>query len=54
MRWVKKTGVKLFRPSFSIEFFDRVFPLADPVDKVKFFDWILQSDKTGDNGRPKN
>ena len=34
MRWAKKTGVKLFQLSFS----------TDPVEKVKFFDWIPQSE----------
>ena len=29
-----KTGIKLFGLSFS----------TDPVEKVKFFDWILQSE----------
>ena len=31
MRWVQKSGVKLVRLRFG---------LADPVEKVKFFDWI--------------
>ena len=35
MRWVEKTGVN---------FFDWVFRLADPVEKVAFFDWIRQSE----------
>ena len=33
MQWVKKTGEKLFR-------------LTDPVEKVKFFDWIPQSENS--------
>ena len=31
MRWVQDTSANVF---------DRVFGLADPVEKVKFFDWI--------------
>ena len=34
MRWVKKTRVNFFR---------LIFRLADPVEKVKFFNWIPQS-----------
>ena len=37
MRWVQTTGVN---------FFDRVFRLADPVEKVMFFDWIPQSENS--------
>ena len=37
MRWVKITRVKLFR---------LIFRLADPVEKVDFFDWIPQSENS--------
>ena len=37
MRWVQTPGVN---------FFDRVFRLAHPVEKVKFFDWISQSENS--------
>ena len=37
MRWIKKTGVKLFRLSFR---------LTDPVEEVKFLDWMIQSKKS--------
>ncbi len=42
MRWIQKTGVKLFRLSFR---------LTDPVKKVKFFDWIPQSENSVEKTR---
>ena len=44
MRWVKKAGV-----NFSTEF----FRLADPVEKIKVFDWIPPPENSVEKLEPK-